>query len=290
MNTVSFPGLGLTFHLNRVAFSIGDFHVYWYGIIIALGFFLGAWFCVRHGKYVGIKGEDFLDALLFGGPLGIVGARIYYIVFNPSLYFTDGRLDWKACLNIHQGGLAIYGGIIVGSLTAFFVAKYKKIPFTALLDLTALGLLIGQLVGRWGNFVNAEAHGGETALPWRMGLETAQGYIEVHPTFLYESLWNLLGLILLTLVLRKGLRKFDGMLFLLYLAWYGFGRGLIEGLRTDSLYFFGTGIRTSQLLGFVSCAVAVVLILWRLSRHPKPEDLYVNKKAMSQSEQTEKES
>ena len=290
MSTVSFPGLGLTFHLERVAFSIGSFHIYWYGIIIALGFFLGAVFCVRHGKYVGIKGEDFLDALLWGGPLGIVGARIYYIVFNPGLYMTDGGLDLKACLNVHQGGLAIYGGIIAGSITAFLVARYKKISFAALIDLTAYGLLIGQLVGRWGNFVNAEAHGGPTSLPWRMGIESAQGYAEVHPTFLYESLWNLLGLILLTLVLRKGLRKFDGMSFLLYVAWYGFGRGLIEGLRTDSLYFFGTSIRTSQMLGFASCAVAVLLILWKLSRHPRPEDLYVNKIAKTESETTEKES
>ena len=290
MNVVSFPGLGLTFHLTRVAFSIGSFHIYWYGVIIALGFFLGAVFCVNHGKYVGIKGEDFLDALLWGGPLGIVGARLYYIIFNPGLYFTSGKLDLKACLNIHQGGLAIYGGIIVGSLTAFLVAKYKKISFAALLDLTAYGLLIGQAVGRWGNFVNAEAHGGATALPWRMGLETAGGYMEVHPTFLYESLWNLLGLILLTVVLRRGLRIFDGMSFLLYVAWYGFGRGFIEGLRTDSLYFFGTGIRTSQLLGFASCAVAVILILWKLSKHPSPEDLYVNKIAKTKSEQAEKES
>ena len=290
MSTVSFPGLGLTFHLERVAFSIGSFHIYWYGIIIALGFFLGAVFCVRHGKYVGIKGEDFLDALLWGGPLGIVGARIYYIVFNPGLYMTDGGLDLKACLNVHQGGLAIYGGIIAGAITAFLVARYKKISFAALIDLTAYGLLIGQLVGRWGNFVNAEAHGGPTSLPWRMGIESAQGYAEVHPTFLYESLWNLLGLILLTLVLRKGLRKFDGMSFLLYVAWYGFGRGLIEGLRTDSLYFFGTSIRTSQMLGFASCAVAVLLILWKLSRHPRPEDLYVNKIAKTESETTEKES
>ena len=290
MNTVSFPGLGLTFHLDPVAFSIGNFHIYWYGIIIALGFFLGAVFCVRNGKYVGIKGDDFLDALLWGGPLGIVGARIYYIIFNPSLYFSDGKLDLKACLNVHQGGLAVYGGIIAGSLTAFFVARYKKISFPALLDITAYGLLIGQAVGRWGNFVNAEAHGGETTLPWRMGLETAQGYAEVHPTFLYESLWNILGLILLTVFLRKGLRKFDGESFLLYVAWYGFGRGLIEGLRTDSLYFFGTGVRTSQMLGFVSCAAAIILIVWKLHKHPSPEDLYVNQLAKTKSETTEKES
>ena len=244
MNTVSFPGLGLTLHLNRVAFSIGSFHIYWYGIIIALGFFLGAVFCVKHGKYVGIKGDDFLDALLWGGPLGIVGARIYYIVFNPSLYFTDGKLDLKACLNIHQGGLAIYGGIIVGTLTAFLVARYKKISFAALIDLTAYGLLIGQAVGRWGNFVNGEAHGGPTSLPWRMGLETAQGYMEVHPTFLYESLWNLLGLVLLTLFITFVGEHMD--------AWTGhFSIGL-PGAAKIALILFAAFFLIVVLLNLIS--------------------------------------
>lgn len=290
MNTVTFPGLGLTFHLDRVAFSIGSFHVYWYGILIALGFFFGAWFCVTHAKYVGIKGEDFLDALLFGGPGGIIGARIYYIVFYNELYRkADGSLDWMACLNIHKGGIAIYGGIIAGTLIAFLVAKHKKIPFPALMDLTAFGLLIGQIIGRWGNFMNVEAFGRETTLPWRMGIEkTVDGvtrYMEVHPTFLYESLWNLLGLILMIWVLKKGLRKFDGMSFLLYVAWYGFGRGLIEGLRTDSLYLFSTGIRVSQLLGFASCAVAVLWIVLKLRTHPDPNKLYVNRIKQTETKQ-----
>lgn len=283
MSTVSFPGIGLSFHLNRVAFSIGGFHIYWYGIIIACGFFFGAWFCVTHGKYVGIKGEDFLDALLFGAPCGILGARLYYIVFNYSLYQKPGGgLDLRACLNIHNGGLAIYGGIIAATIVAFLVARYKKISFAALIDLTAYGLLIGQMIGRWGNFVNAEAFGRETTLPWRMGIEkTVNGvsqYMEVHPTFLYESLWNLLGFLILVLVLRKGWRRFDGMIFLLYVAWYGFGRGLIESLRTDSLYFFSTGIRTSQMLGFVSCIFALLLLVWKLSRRPDPKDMFVNRR------------
>ena len=288
MSTVSFPGFGLAFHLNRVAFSLGSFHIYWYGIIIACGFFFGAWFCVSHGKYVGIKGDDFLDALLFGAPIGILGARLYYIVFHYSLYQkADGGLDLKACLNIHNGGLAIYGGIIFGTITAFLVARYKKISFAALIDLTAFGLLIGQMIGRWGNFVNAEAYGRETTLPWRMGIEKtvngASQSMEVHPTFLYESLWNLLGLLILTAVLKKGWRKFDGMIFLLYVAWYGFGRGLIEGLRTDSLYLFSTGIRISQMLGFVSCIVALLLLVWKLRRHPDPKDMFVNQSGIQNS-------
>ena len=282
MSTVTFPGLGLTFEMNRVAFSIGSFHVYWYGVIIAIGFVLAAAFCCWQSRHFGLKPDDILDLVLFAGPGGIIGARLYYIIFNPDLYRNaDGSLNLKACLSIHSGGLAIYGGIIAGTLIAYLVARYKKIPFPALADLCAFGLLIGQIAGRWGNFVNAEAYGSETTLPWRGGVEGTvdgvQRYMEVHPTFLYESLWNLVGFCLLLWVLHKGLRKFDGMMFLLYVAWYGFGRGLIEGLRTDSLYFFSTGIRTSQMVGFVSCAVAVILLVWNLRRHPDPQNLYVNR-------------
>ncbi len=278
MNTVAFPGLGLTFHLDRVALSLGSFQIYWYGVIIALGAVLAVFFCMRTGPRLGIRGNDFLDVLLFALPGGIIGARLYYIIFNPSLYVkAGGGIDWAACVNIHKGGLAIYGGILAGTLIVFLVSRHKKIPFPAMVDLCTFGLLIGQIAGRWGNFVNVEAYGGETDLPWRMGIETAQGYWEVHPTFLYESLWNLLGFFLLLLVLRKGLRKFDGMLFLLYLAWYGFGRGLIEGLRTDSLYFFDTGLRVSQLLGFASCVLALLLLVWKLKSRPDPGALYVNR-------------
>ena len=138
------------------------------------------------------------------------------------------------------------------------VARYKKIPFPALADVCAFGLLIGQIAGRWGNFMNVEAYGGPTDLPWRMGIEKAGEYLEVHPTFLYESLWNLIGFCLLCWLLHKGIRAFDGMYFLLYVAWYGLGRGLIEGLRTDSLYFFSTGLRTSQLLAFAQAALEAV--------------------------------
>lgn len=279
MNTVTFPGLGLEFHLNRVAFSLGSFQVYWYGVILAFGFLLGAAFCVSQAKRFGIRSDDFLDVLFFAAPAGIVGARIYYIMFNPELYLkADGSLDLAACLNIHNGGIAVYGSIIGGALAAYLVSRYKKISMAALADLCAYGLLLGQIAGRWGNFVNAEAYGSETTLPWRMGIETAGGqYLEVHPTFLYESLWNLLGFLLLLWLLKKGLRSFDGMIFLSYVAWYGFGRGLIEGLRTDSLYFFSTAIRTSQMLGFLSCLVAVGLLIWKLRSHPKQEELYVNR-------------
>ena len=290
MSTVTFPGLGLTLHLNRVALSLGNFNIYWYGVIIALGAVLAVLFCMKKGARLGIQSNDFLDVLLFALPGGIIGARLYYIIFNPSLYVkAGGGIDLAACVNIHKGGLAIYGGILAGTLIVFLVSRHKKIPFPAMVDLCTFGLLIGQIAGRWGNFVNVEAYGGETDLPWRMGIEIAQGYLEVHPTFLYESLWNLLGFFLLLLVLEKGLRKFDGMLFLLYLAWYGFGRGLIEGLRTDSLYFFATGIRVSQLLGFASCVLALLLLAWKLKRHPDPGALYVNQHRQTKEEKPHKE-
>lgn len=281
MSVITFPGLGLTLHVNRVAFSLGSFSVYWYGLIIALGFVLALLFASSQAKKFGIRPDDLLDVLIIAAPCSIVGARIYYIIFYRTLFLNaDGSLNWKECLNVHNGGLAIYGGIIVAFLVALLFTRRRKIPFLAFADNCVMGIFIGQLVGRWGNFVNVEAYGRETALPWRMGIEkTVNGalhYSEVHPTFLYESLWNLVGVLLLYFLLKKGWRKFDGMFFLLYLAWYGFGRGMIEGLRTDSLYLFGTGIRVSQLLGFASCGAAVILLLWKLRTHPGPEALYVN--------------
>lgn len=290
MHRVTFPGLGLTIHLDQVAFSVGSFQVYWYGIIIAIGFFLGVLFCCRQSKKFGIQADDIIDMILFAAPGGIIGARLYYIIFNLDLYRkADGSLDLAACVSIHRGGLAIYGGIIAGVLIAWGVAHHKKIPFLALADGCVFGLLIGQIAGRWGNFVNVEAYGGSTELPWRMGIEKAGEYLEVHPTFLYESLWNLIGFCFLFWLLHRGIRAFDGMYFLLYIAWYGLGRGFIEGLRTDSLYLFSTGIRTSQLVAFLSCAVAVVLLILKLRTHPKPEDLYVNRKRPTEQEKIEGE-
>ena len=276
MNTVTFPGLGLTLHLPRVAFSIGSFHIYWYGIIIAIGFVAGTIFCVRcMARRMGLRGDDLVDMMLFAAPGGIVGARLYYILFNSANFRrADGSLDLKACLNVHNGGLAIYGGVIAAVLIAFLVARYKKIPFPALLDACTCGLLIGQIIGRWGNFMNVEAYGAETDLPWRMGIEKGGQYLEVHPTFLYESLWNLIGLCLLLWFVHRGRQRFDGELFLRYVAWYGLGRGFIEGLRTDSLYLFSTGIRTSQLLAFVSCAAAVCFLVWKRHGHADPNERY----------------
>lgn len=284
MRTVAFPGLGLEFHLSRMAFSIFGFPVYWYGIIIAAGFLLAIFYCCRKAPQLGLKSDDFIDLLFFAVPLAIVGARLYYIIFYLDFFRrTDGTLDFLQMVRIWDGGLAIYGGVIAGVITALIFCKIKKLKFSAFADLLAFGLLIGQCIGRWGNFVNIEAYGSQTTLPWRMGVyEFVSGawqYVEVHPTFLYESLWNLAGFILLA-VIAKNWRKFDGQIFLCYLAWYGLGRGLIEGLRTDSLYFFQTGLRVSQILGFASAVIALLILAFHLvlKRH-RPENLWVHQVA-----------
>ena len=280
MGTVSFPGLGLEFQLNRVAFHVGSWPVYWYGVIIAAGFLLAVMYCSHQAPKFGIRQDDIIDMLFFAVPLSIIGARVYYIIFYPELYRqADGSWDFGAMVRIWDGGLAIYGGVIMAVLTLLVFCKVRKIKFLAFADLGSFGLLIGQMIGRWGNFVNIEAHGGPTDLPWRMGIyqyvDGTRQYMEVHPTFLYESLWNLVGFLLLIQVAKRW-RKFDGQIFLSYFAWYGIGRGFIEGLRTDSLYLFDTSIRVSQAFGFATAAAAIVLLIFALSRKHDPAQLWVN--------------
>ncbi|WP_295632612.1 prolipoprotein diacylglyceryl transferase [uncultured Intestinimonas sp.] len=298
--TVLFPGLGLEFHLDRVAFQLFGLPIYWYGVIIACGFLLAVVFCYKMAPRFGVKPDDVIDLLFFAVPLAIIGARLYYIVFYMDLYRTeDGGLNFLEMLDIRDGGLAIYGGVIAAVLTLLVFCRVKKINFFAFADLGAFGLLIGQCIGRWGNFVNVEAYGGPTDLPWRMGIDAyvdgVWQYMEVHPTFLYESLWNLLGFLLLLSVVLRGRRKFDGEIMWGYFLWYGFGRGLIEGLRTDSLYFFHTPIRVSQVLGFASALVAAGFLFYHLVlRRHKPEELYVNRtaaarKAAQEAKQQEEE-
>lgn len=277
MTPIEFPGLGLTFHIRPVAFEILGKSIYWYGIIIALGFLLAAVFCSRKSHEFGIEPDDLLDMLLFALPIGIVCARIYYVVFNRALYLdTGGVFQWGKAIAIWDGGVAIYGGVIGGVLTCLVVCKCKKVPFLAMADLACMGLLIGQCLGRWGNFINQEAYGGACTLPWRMGLTVNGQYITVHPTFLYESLWNLVGFCLIYFLIRR-LRTFDGQLFLCYLGWYGLGRFWIEGLRTDSLYLFGTGIRVSQMVALVSVVVAAVFLIRMLVFvKPNPQKMWVH--------------
>ena len=300
MNPIVFPGLGLELNINRVAFSVFGKDIYWYGIIIACGFILAVTYCYYNAKRFGIVKDRVIDFILFADPGGIIGARIYYVVFYLSLYRNlDGSFNWGKAIAIWDGGLAIYGGVIAAIIILLIFCAVNKIKFLAFADLGSYGLFIGQAIGRWGNFCNQEAYGGPTTLPWRMGLTVAGEYIEVHPTFLYESLWNLAGLAFAHLVLRKH-RKFDGQVFLFYLSWYGLGRLWIEGMRTDSLYLFNTGIRVSQLLAGICFVIAGALLLVLTIKLKKdPERLYVNQVATraeveqvgseSASEQAERE-
>ncbi len=280
MSTVVFPGLGFSVNVKEIAFRVFGWPIHWYGIIIALGFLLAVGYCSRKADHYGITQDDIADLLLCAVPLCIIGARLYYIIFYLDLFRgADGSLNFSQMIRILDGGLAIYGAILMAVVVALVFCKLRKISFFSLADLGSFGLLIGQLVGRWGNFVNMEAYGAPTDLPWRMGIYDTVGgvyqYMEVHPTFLYESLWNLAGLLLLALVVEKH-RKFDGQIFFSYVAWYGMGRSWIEGLRSDSLYLFSTGIRVSQLLAFVTCVASVAVLLVLMRKPHSPEKLWVN--------------
>ncbi len=239
------------------SYSIFGLTLYWYGTIIAIGFLLAVIYVTKRSKQFGLTQDNIIDMLICAVPSAVIGARVYYVIFNFSLY-KDNLWD---IFKIRDGGLAIYGAIIFAVLAVIIYCKVKKMPMGPFFDIGALGLLIGQAAGRWGNFMNREAFGRETTVFCRMGLTDSSGNtIFVHPTFLYESLWNLLGLLLLHLFSKSGKRRYDGQIFAMYVAWYGFGRMLIEGLRTDSLYLFSTGLRVSQVLAALSVIVAVVYL------------------------------
>ena len=284
---ISFPGLFGDWECNidPIAIHIGH-GIYWYGIILALGMLAGLLLCMKQARRFGLTEDNVLDMVLWAVPACIIGARLYYVLFYLDLYRTaDGSLDWGAMLAIWDGGLAIYGAVIMGFVVACLYARKKKLKLWALTDLCVMGLLIGQSIGRWGNFVNREAFGAQTTLPWRMRLWTSSyQYIEVHPTFFYESLWNLIGLLLLLFVITKG-RRFDGENTCFYFLWYGLGRTWVEGLRTDSLYLFdwtfmGAPIRVSQALSIVLVLVsACVLVVNICLRRHDPADLLVNQVA-----------
>ncbi len=255
---ISFPMFG-DFTINPSAsFELFGHTFYWYGTIIALGFILAVLYCSRTAGRYGLTGDDIFDFILWALPLCVIGARLYFVAFD----WDNFKNNLGDIIKIWEGGLAIYGAIIVGALTAYVWCKVKKKSTLALFDVGSMGLLIGQLIGRWGNFMNREAFGAETDVFCRMGL-TRPGMetVYVHPTFLYESLWNLIGFTLLHIWVKKGKRQYDGQLFLLYVFWYGLGRMFIEGLRTDSLYIGGTGIRVSQVLGGVSALAALILLI-----------------------------
>ena len=276
---ITFPNLGITVNPNPVAFTVFGKDIYWYGIIIAVGFLLAVLYMMRRAPVFGLTQDDVLDEVLWAVPIGVICARLYYCIFYWELY-ADNPIS---VLYIWEGGLAIYGGVIGGALTIVILSKIKKIKTGTLLDVAAMAVIIGQIFGRWGNFMNREAHGAVTDCFFKMGLENAAGeVIYYHPTFLYESVWNLVGFIGMHFLTKK--RKFDGQIVLTYLAWYGLGRVWIEGLRTDSLYLFGTGIRVSQLVAALSVALAGGALAYiLLKKKPNPADLYVNRKEAAQT-------
>ena len=255
---VTFPHLGLEFNINPVAFSIGSFHVYWYGIIIAAGFLLALIYASFSCKKMNIDINRLFDVVIVGLIAGVIFARLFYVVFYPGDKYWKNPLE---IFQIHDGGLAIYGGIIGAVVFGSLMAKLRKLKVTAVLDIAALGFLIGQCVGRWGNFINQEAFGSTTELPWGMHSENTAAVVDgnVHPCFLYESLLCLLGFVLLHFFTRR-FRRYDGQTFLLYIVWYGACRFFIEGLRTDSLIIPGTGLRVSQVIA-AACVVAGIILL-----------------------------
>ena len=290
LTVVTFPGLGIgPITLNPIAFSIFGLEITWYGLLITSGMVLAFFYCLGLAKKEGIKSDDMLDLAILTIILSILGARLYYVVFSIEDFISTGGTvlqnigrSFLNIINIRQGGLAIYGGVIGGYFSGLIISRWKKIRFPILLDILVCGVLIGQIIGRWGNFVNGEAFGYETDVLWRMGLQTIAGdgiyhspVTEVHPTFLYESLWNLVCFILLAVFYDK--KKFHGQHFAFYLLWYGTGRAVIEGLRTDSLWLFGEGsIRVSQALGIATAVVGAFILCVGFLRVYKDIDVWKN--------------
>ena len=257
---ISFPLLGLTLNPGY-CFQIGNFCIYYYGVIIAVGFLLAVFYASRVHDRFDIKMDDVYDYIIWGVIFGVICARLYYCVTfvdenGVHTYFQDPA----SFLRIRDGGLAIYGGVIGAVIALLIRSRMKKQSVFPILDVASFGFLIGQLIGRWGNFFNREAYGYETDVFCRMGLTLDGATIYVHPTFLYESLWNLLGFLILHFH-SKAHRKYQGQYFLAYLAWYGFGRAAIEGLRSDSLWLIPDVIRISQLIGLVSGIAALALLI-----------------------------
>ena len=266
---ISFPSLGLTLNPPS-SFNLGPLSIHLYGLIIATGLMLAVFYCSKRASQFGLTEDTLLDGVLWVTPVAVICARIYYCAFSWELY-ADNPIS---VLYIWEGGIAIYGSVIGAVLGIVAFCKIKKIKIATVLDIVSLGFLIGQALGRWGNFFNREAFGAETESFFRMGLMKAStgAVTYYHPTFLYESVWNAAGFLLLHFLSKK--RRFDGQIALGYLAWYGLGRAFIEGLRTDSLYI--GSIRVSQLLAAVSCVVAVGLLLVLSRKMHDPQNLFVN--------------
>jgi len=269
-SAISFPALGIEVNPPR-SFDLGPMTIHFYGLIIATGLMLAVLYCCRRSAQFGLKEDDVLDGVLWITPFAIICARAYYVAFS----WEDYRDNLFSVIEIWKGGIAIYGGVLGAVVGMAVFCRIKKLKLATVLDLILLGFLIGQSMGRWGNFFNREAFGAPTEVFSRMGLfNTKTGAWEYyHPTFLYESLWNAAGFVLLHFLSRK--RQYDGQIALGYACWYGLGRCLIEGLRMDSLYW--GSFRVSQVLAAVTCVAAAAVLVWQSFRAHDPEKLYVNK-------------
>lgn len=277
---ISFVNLGITIEHLKNSITIGGFKIAYYGIIIGIGMLAGVYMAQKDAKRRGQDPELYLDFALYAIIFSIIGARLYYVLFAWDNY--KGNL--LQIFNLRGGGLAIYGGIIAAVLTLIVFSKVRKVSFFSMADSGCIGLVTGQIIGRWGNFFNCEAFGGYTngifAMRIRKSLvdagmiskdllnrvivENGVEYIQVHPTFLYESVWNI-GVLIFLLWYRKR-KKFDGEMMFLYLLGYGAGRFWIEGLRTDQLIFFNTGIPVSQALSLILVIISAAAILWKRSK------------------------
>ena len=269
-SSISFPSLGIEVNPARM-FSLGPLTIHFYGLIIATGLMLAVIYCCKRSAQFGLKEDDVLDGVLWVTPFAILCARAYYVAFQ----WQDYAADPISVLYIWNGGIAIYGGVLGAVAGIAVLCKIKKLKMATVLDLVLLGFLIGQSMGRWGNFFNREAFGAPTDSFFRMGLfnTLTQSWVYYHPTFLYESVWNAVGFVGLHFLSKK--RKYDGQIALGYAAWYGRGRAFIEGLRMDSLYW--GPFRVSQVLAGISCIAAVSVLLWQHFKPHDPANLLVNR-------------
>ena len=279
-STISFPSLGISWNPGY-ELELGPLTIRYYGLIIACGLLLACIYGLRRGKQFGLSQDDILDGALIIIPFAILCARAYYCIFAWDEYAAHPI----EVLYIWKGGIAIYGGVIGAAIGIVAYCLYKKIPIGTALDITSLGFLIGQSIGRWGNFFNREAFGAVTDSFLRMGLENANnGTVSYHhPTFLYESRWNAVGFVILHFLSKR--RQYDGQIALSYAAWYGLGRTFIEGLRTDSLYW--GSFRVSQMLAAISCVAAVSVLVWQAFRPHDREKLHVNRVAAMEAAKKE---
>ncbi|MGX2943881.1 prolipoprotein diacylglyceryl transferase [Enterococcus alishanensis] len=254
-------------YLNRTAFTIFGLPIYWYAILIVSGIAIALWLSTREAPRVGLKSDDFSNFLLFALPIAIIGARLYYVLFDLPMYLADPI----QIFNTRGGGLAVYGGLLAAGIFLIFYTRHHFINSWLFLDVVAPGVILAQGIGRWGNFLNHEAYGGETTRSFLEGLHLPEFIINNmyidgayrQPTFLYESLWCFLGFILI-IIIRKKTNIFKvGEIFLSYVIWYSFERFFVEGLRTDSLYFFDTQLRVSQILSLVLFVGGIALVIYR---------------------------